>query len=1123
MRSRVGLGALVAMTIAGGLVGCQIEADDPFDVRSTSSAISLENGLAVNGVSGNGLYLNGLSFNAAVPNGLYLNGLPLNGAPLNGLYVNGLYLNGIGTNGLPTNGLALNGLYVNGLPLGAPPATGVTLNGLYLNGATLNGLYLNGQATNGVGLNGLSLNGLYLNGLPFNGLYLNGLYLNGLYVNGAPLVAKGLNGLRVNGSTPATAIKIASASGQQINLTASEEASFESAIAHLAWCALPAGQSATIYRSSGAARAYPGHHGLAPTWATSGLVDNPTAVDAGEKLRWCVEHYRPRDSGNKIYPGLALNARQQADLHMVLKYAASCALRAGDSVSVQFPGGPVTFAGGLGLAPEWKSGALTATGQKAVSACLAARTNALGNSVRISLRGPHPSLVSSSVERKQFRTHEGAFWGNVFGASPSLHACAMDGGGPSGRLCADGNCGFQMNPSTCKAACDSRDGDGNWTRCGTGDETMVLNTYLMTEASLSAGYNHTCARRVNGSVWCWGQNSFGQLGDGTTAPDYRTSAKQVIGLPGLQTAGAAARQLSAGAYHACVRLRDGRVWCWGLSGLATMTSSSVPAQASSLGASVANISADTLQTCAVKMDGTLWCWGANDYGQLGDGTTTDRSTPVQVAALGNQVVDVDTGSGYTCATKMDGTAWCWGWNERGRLGDGTTTNRSTPIQVTTLGSDVVDAKAGQYHACAIKRDGTLWCWGDNTGGQLGNGTTTQSTRPIQVTAMGNQVLDFTVGFYFTCAIKMDGTLWCWGWNSMGMVGDGTGIQRNTPVKVTLPRAAKTVTAGGYSSFALLTDGSVWGWGSNWQGQLGDGSTTDRLSPVRMTVLRAPGDGVCDFSESSVYEPQDCAVPAPEASCTDNTDNDLDGARDCSDSDCALDVDFRCGELCGTECDAGCPAALDCSGRSCGQVNGCGLVCGTSCDAGCNSCGNGVKDCGETGVDCGGACGACPVTLFSDDFSTGDVATLAPRWTESPTGTAGKWDITGTTGGSGYPYATSGAKTGHAAACTSTSGCSLAMATGVNMAGRSTATLSFLRFVHSNLDAGEYLKVEVWNGSSWTQVRNWTDGAGDDSTWRAESISLSPYLTATGLKVRFTTKQDAVDEHVHIDDVKIVAQ
>ncbi|MCB9653757.1 MAG: hypothetical protein H6729_06465 [Deltaproteobacteria bacterium] len=918
------------------------------EVESVSSKLTINNSLQVNGLNNNGLYVNGLSFNSMVPNGLYVNGLPLNGLPLNGLYVNGLYVNGIGYNGLPVNGLPLNGLYVNGLPVNGLPVNGLPLNGLYVNGLPLNGLYVNGLPVNGLSLNGLPLNGLYVNGLPLNGLYVNGVYPNGLYVNGLPLNGLPLNGLYVNGTNPATAIKIANTVGQVVSLTANEETAFESMMGHLAWCALPQGDALTIYRSSGQAKSYPGYHNLAPTWKTKALVEDPNGIDDSEELRWCVEHYRAVASDDGLYEGLALNAQQQADLEKLLKYAIECALDSGDSVSIQFPSGPKTFYGALGLAPAWKSGALDATGQKAVSACLAARTNALGNTVRISLRNPaYAGLNVSEVERQNFRTHEGAFWGNVFGSSPALHACKAEGGGPSGRLCTDGSCGFTPDPiPSCADAvgegCDAQDAEGNWTGCGSETETVVLNTFLMTENKLSGSNYHTCLSRADDTVSCWGNGYYGALASGDTTD--RLSPTATLGLPAPTTEADIPKELALGQQNTCVRLRGGELWCAGYNlfgqigdGTTTQRNQFVPV--TDLGNQVARVAVGFGFACALKMDGTLWCWGVNDHGELGDGSLTRRYRPVQSGAtqLGNQVIQATTASTHMCALKMDGTMWCTGSNNHGELGRGFYSSYDVvPGQAgaAQLADQVVSISIGMNFSCALKEDGTLWCWGRNDLGQLGDGTRwTYPAAPVQagVNELGDQVLSMSAGYYHACALKTDRSVWCWGSNqSDGSVGDGTTEQvRSVPVMVSLPGPADEIMAAGRSSFAILSDGSVWAWGYNYNGQLGDGSTTNRFAPVRMTALVNSGDGLCEITESSLYEADDCAAEVGGGGSQ---------TEACGDGVCAAD------ETCAS-CAIDCPGATryrDADGDGFGTPSETAEVCGeaagyvadaTDCDDG----------------------------------------------------------------------------------------------------------------------------------------------------------------------------------------------
>jgi hypothetical protein len=199
------------------------------------------------------------------------------------------------------------------------------------------------------------------------------------------------------------------------------------------------------------------------------------------------------------------------------------------------------------------------------------------------------------------------------------------------------------------------------------------------------------------------------------------------------------------------------------------------------------VTAGYYHTCARKQDGTLWCWGNNYHGQLGDGTTASpKPSPVQVTALGTSAVEVAPGYFYTCARKQDGTLWCWGCNSGGKLGDGTTTGTPSPVQVTALGTSAVEVAASFSHTCARKQDGTLWCWGDNYYGQLGDGTTVwPKTSPVQVAALGASAVEVAAGEAHTCARKGDGTLWCWGNNYYGQLGDGTTTDKLSPVQVPL--------------------------------------------------------------------------------------------------------------------------------------------------------------------------------------------------------------------------------------------------------------------------------------------------------------------------------------------------
>ncbi|MBK8012424.1 MAG: hypothetical protein IPK13_13825 [Deltaproteobacteria bacterium] len=828
----------------------------------SQSALVVKNGLFVNGAAGNGLYVNGLSFNGLYANGLYVNGLPLNGLPLNGLYVNGLYVNGIGTNGLPLNGLPLNGLYVNGLPLNGLPVNGLPLNGLYVNGLPLNGLYVNGLPLNGLSLNGLNINGLYVNGLyvnglPVNGLYVNGMWPNGLYVNGLPLNGVALNGLRVNGSDPTTAIKVADANGQLLNLSADQEASFESMLGHLVWCALPARDSVAIYNAQGRRRTYSGYHGLAPSWKTSGLLDDPSGIDANEELRWCVEHYRTAVDASTMYEGVALNASQLESLEVLLTYTISCALNDGDSVVVDFPSGQKTFYGALGLAPGWKDGPLDEPGQKAVSACLGARTNATGSHVRISLRNPgYPALTVSKLESMAFKTHEGAFWGNLFGSSPAIHACKVEGGGPAGRLCTDGSCGFTPDPlpacdDVAAGGCQTKDAEGNWTNCGPEGEVEVLNTFLMTEKKRTTGMNHTC-KTENGEVFCWGNGASGKLGIGTTDSTSRPYLP-VMGLPDNTQLENLPLEVDVGPDTSCTRLRSGEIWCWGgnqygqLANGTTMYGSATALQISDLGPTVADLAMGFDVSCALRMDGTVWCWGT---GYVGNGTAVPYLHPVQAGetVIGNEAVQVVVGAEHACVLKMDGTVWCWGsnmWLELGAPGY----SEYTPIRVgeAELGNRTVRLYTQVQHTCALRDDDTLWCWGVNMSDQCGV-TGSLSTGIVQVAALGNDVQEAALGSDHSCALKHDGTVWCWGWNGLGQFGSGNQDSSVSPVQMILPGPAASIDATHGSTYATLEDGTVWATGDNgWSQLTEDGTLANIYTPM---MVFDPATGTSGTGEGS---------------------------------------------------------------------------------------------------------------------------------------------------------------------------------------------------------------------------------------------------------------------------------
>ncbi|MBI3207260.1 MAG: hypothetical protein HYZ29_37325 [Myxococcales bacterium] len=364
-------------------------------------------------------------------------------------------------------------------------------------------------------------------------------------------------------------------------------------------------------------------------------------------------------------------------------------------------------------------------------------------------------------------------------------------------------------------------GDGTITGLNCGPNTckptpQQVSAVGSTATEVSAGLGGSvCVLKQDDTAWCWGRNDHGQLGDGTTGDagcagvSCKPSPVQITAL-GKDTV-----SISAGGVYACARTKNTKVSCWGYNGSGelgdgTLAQKTLPTELAALGAGCSFLSAGLDVSCAVKSDGTTWCWGRNDFGQVGDGTFSgSRTPPVQVVPLGSTVKQVESGQYFTCALKSDGTVWCWGLNDKGQLGGGATDGvpcntswkcKPTPTAVVGLGASVEQISVGNSHACARKKDGTVWCWGENNLGQLGDGTTAGQTcgptfckpAPVQVASLGNSVSDVQAGGAFGCARRVDNTVWCWGHNAFGQVGDGSPAGQQCSGTVCVPTPAKAL-------------------------------------------------------------------------------------------------------------------------------------------------------------------------------------------------------------------------------------------------------------------------------------------------------------------------------------------
>ena len=388
---------------------------------------------------------------------------------------------------------------------------------------------------------------------------------------------------------------------------------------------------------------------------------------------------------------------------------------------------------------------------------------------------------------------------------------------------------------------------------------LYFEVDLNDTAAVVAGDDHTCVLTVGGAVLCWGYNPQGQLGDGTTTAQSRPTP--VVGL------GSGVAAITAGGRHTCGLTTAGAVLCWGRNdrnqlGDGTTSARLTPTPVVGLGSDVVEIAAGYDHTCALKTAGALVCWGYNNWGQLGDGTTTSRATPIAVPGMAGAVATIGAGAYHTCVLTTGGGAQCWGGNSSGQLGDGTTTDRWTAVPVTGLGSGLVAIAGGMSHSCAVTTTGSAVCWGDNSYGQLGDGTTARRVTPTAVSGLAGDVAAISAGGYETCALTAEGGVLCWGRNTRGQIGDGTTTQRWTPTPssgLASGVAAVAVGAGGDHVCARTIGGDLLCWGANDSGKLGDGTTADRLTAtfvIGFGGTAAPFDfGGSGHSDFAIFRPE----------------------------------------------------------------------------------------------------------------------------------------------------------------------------------------------------------------------------------------------------------------------------
>ena len=364
----------------------------------------------------------------------------------------------------------------------------------------------------------------------------------------------------------------------------------------------------------------------------------------------------------------------------------------------------------------------------------------------------------------------------------------------------------------------------------------------------------TCAVRYDGTVWCFGESNYPQLGNGMSSgasayPRQVVRADSDAMLSGIV-------DVDGSDVVFCARDGEGVIWCWG-DGVGGQLGNGSDADLDRAGAVLSGsgtplpgfgqFEVGAGHACGLRSAGEVWCWGSNQAGQLsqGDGADTSSWFPVAMLAPDNSrlqgVTQVAVGDRFTCMIRTDRTVWCVGDGGYGQLGNGTWNSYTLPVEVMTSSSsalaNVAQVSCGSLTSCARTGDGKVYCWGRGEEGQLGNGTGSSSQYAVQVADLQG-VTDLAVGQDYACAALQDNSVWCWGTNGSAQLGDGTVLGRSRPARTMFDRSSghPVLIAPGNGHTALLLDnGQMWGWGSNSRGQLGVPTTLQPQVMVPQTI------------------------------------------------------------------------------------------------------------------------------------------------------------------------------------------------------------------------------------------------------------------------------------------------
>ncbi len=347
-------------------------------------------------------------------------------------------------------------------------------------------------------------------------------------------------------------------------------------------------------------------------------------------------------------------------------------------------------------------------------------------------------------------------------------------------------------------------------------------------SKLTAGTTHTCAINPSSKLKCWGRNQFGQLGDGTTV-DQSTSEF-------IDSANSYA-DVSAGDMHTCAITTLGVLKCWGRNNSSQLGDGTTVDQLTPMtvdaGTLYSQISVSGSLSCGITTAGVLKCWGQNSKGGLGDGSVINKSTPTIINA-GTTYLKIATGALHTCGITTANVLKCWGLNDSGQLGDGTTADKTLPLVIDsgTTYSKIAVSSFVLYHTCGITTSNVLKCWGNNNYGQIGDGTSGVARAVPVIISAGVSFSDISVGYVHTCAVaSATNNLYCWGYNHFSQLGDYTSTNRSSPTQADTGFLYSKVIASNNYTCGLTTGTNLRCWGRNDFGQLGDGSAVDRYSPI----------------------------------------------------------------------------------------------------------------------------------------------------------------------------------------------------------------------------------------------------------------------------------------------------